>query len=119
MSFIGAVFALFALCLRYPHKIYKRAIVFNMDSFKHWSGCVTLGFFVFMDSRYDDDDILRHECVGHVLQNAILGPLFPFVIAIPSIIHAALHNKYCKDPNYYHFYTEAWANKLAGLPPIL
>ena len=25
---------------------------------------------------------------------------------LPSLIHAGLHAKVCKDKNYYHFYTE-------------
>ena len=116
MSLIGGCGAIFALIKKWPHKIYHHAIVFHVSG--SW-GCVTLGCFVFMDDRYDDENTLKHECIGHVRQNAILGPLFPFVIALPSLIHAALHNKYCSDPNYYHFYTEAWANKLAGLLPTL
>lgn len=27
-------------------------------------------------------------------------------IGLPSLIHAGLHAKVCKDKNYYHFYTE-------------
>ena len=62
-----------------------------------------------------DDNInyatLMHE-KGHYLQSLILGPLYIFVIGIPSIIHASVHYKKCKNKDYYHFWTEAWANRL-------
>ena len=48
---------------------------------------------------------LRHE-LGHTRQSKILGPLYLLVIGLPSLIHAGLHAKVCKDKNYYHFYTE-------------
>ena len=50
---------------------------------------------------------LRHE-LGHTRQSKILGPLYLLVIGLPSLIHAGLHSKVCKDKNYYHFYTEHW-----------
>ena len=59
---------------------------------------------------------------GHYYQSWILGPLYLFVIGIPSGIHAAMHNtdkcNRCNelrengdnDP-YKHFWTEQWAEK--------
>lgn len=77
-------------------------------------GAVTLGMFVFCDQAcFYDEEVVKHEN-GHAIQNIILGPLFLFVIGIPSIVHAALHSKVCKDANYYHFYTEQWASRLGG-----
>jgi len=59
---------------------------------------------------------------GHYYQSWILGPLYLFVIGIPSGIHAALHNtnkcNRCNelrengdDDPYKHFWTEQWAEK--------
>ena len=51
----------------------------------NWGG-VCLGCFFFVGKSSANSDHTRaHEC-GHGLQNCIWGPLFPFVIAIPSMI---------------------------------
>ena len=83
-------------------------------------GGVSLGKYIFINQDYIDKEIvIKHEC-GHVKQSKILGPLYLLVIGIPSILHAWLNNyigcclkngKY----NYYHFYTEKWANKIMGI----
>ena len=73
-------------------------------------GGISLGNYIILNNISH----LQHE-LGHTKQSKILGPLYLFVIGIPSLIHAALHSKVCKNRNYYHFYTEKWANKLAGL----
>lgn len=83
-------------------------------------GGVSLGKYIFINQDYTDKEIvIKHEC-GHVKQSKILGPLYLLVIGIPSILHTWLNNyigccwkngKY----NYYHFYTEKWANKLMSI----
>ena len=83
-------------------------------------GGVTLGRYIFVNQHYKDlTNVILHER-GHVKQSRILGPLYLIIIGIPSLLHAWLNNyiKCCwKDGkyNYYHFYTESWANKLMGL----
>lgn len=78
-------------------------------------GGVTLGEYIFVYRKYTDlSRVIQHE-TGHVKQSRILGPLYLLVIGLPSIVHAALHRVLCRNNNYYHFYTEKWANKLAGL----
>ena len=68
-----------------------------------------------------DPDVKSHE-KGHYYQSWILGPLYLFVIGIPSGIHAAMHNtNKCNRCNelrangdenaYKHFWTEQWAEK--------
>ena len=52
-----------------------------------------------------------HELDGHTMQSKILGPLYLFVIGIPSILNAAFDFTKC----YYDFYPEKWANKCAKL----
>lgn len=78
-------------------------------------GGVTLGRYIFIyRNDYNLEWTIKHEC-GHVKQSRILGPLYLFVIGIPSIVHAALPCKRCKTEGYYHFYTEKWSNKLMGI----
>lgn len=51
----------------------------------NWGG-LSLGNFVFMSkSAAKGTNTLRHE-IGHSLQNIIWGPLFLFVIGIPSAV---------------------------------
>jgi hypothetical protein len=78
-------------------------------------GGVTLGEYIFVYQKYTNiSGVIQHE-TGHVKQSRILGPLYLLVIGLPSIVHATLHRVLCRNNNYYHFYTEKWANKLAGL----
>lgn len=78
-------------------------------------GGVTLGEYIFVYQKYTDlSRVIQHE-TGHVKQSRILGPLYLLVIGLPSIVHAGLHKYLCHSDNYYHFYTEKWANKLADL----
>lgn len=76
------------------------------------SGGVTLGKWVFLDARYYGNSygssVMKHE-YGHTVQSKMLGWLYLIVIGLPSIVHAAFHKK----GDYYHFYTEKWANRLA------
>ena len=84
------------------------------------NGGISLGKYIFINQDYIDKEIvIKHEC-GHVKQSKILGPLYLLVISIPSILHAWLNNYIgcCwknGEYNYYHFYTEKWANKLMGI----
>lgn len=104
------------------------AIIENEDSrsvdakvyLQRYSGGVTLGKYIFICQDYRDKEIvIKHEC-GHVKQSKILGPLYLLVIGIPSILHAWL-SRYIRccwkngNYNYYHFYTEKWANRLMNL----
>ena len=78
---------------------------------KDTPGSITLGRYIFISSRAGRDT-LKHE-TGHVKQSQILGPLYLFLIGVPSIIWAAVHKKIAPSKKYYWFYTEKWANKLA------
>lgn len=82
---------------------------------KSFPGGITLGEYIIVGTK--QELTVKHE-FGHVLQSRYLGPLYLFVIGIPSIIHAGIPNKYCCDKHlegYYHFYTEKWADKLANV----
>ena len=80
-------------------------------------GGVTLGDRIFLSNYYQGEYlalVTAHES-GHVKQSMILGPLYLFVIGIPSIIWAWCHKTIAPSKSYYWFYTEAWANKLGGV----
>lgn len=70
------------------------------------------------DEAILDLDVTKHEALGHGTQSRWLGPLYLFVIGIPSIVWAWLYpsNLFPYTRNgYYRFYTEKWADKLAGI----
>lgn len=58
---------------------------------------------------------LRHES-GHSMQSLYLGPLYVFVVAIPSVIlywRRRLQNK--SEVWYYLHFPEGWADRLGGV----
>lgn len=96
---------------------------------KGMSGGISLGKYSIIDKDYYTDtakgdsgkalelDVTKHEVFGHGTQSRILGPFYLPVIGLPSIIWASLYGpviKYTKN-GYYKFYTEKWADKLAGI----
>ena len=91
------------------HQKYAKAVKWNIPY-----GSMSLGMFLFLDD--EDETLVAHE-YGHSIQSLILGPLYLFVIGIPSLCWAAFGRKYREKHNktYYEFYTESWANKIAGL----
>ena len=50
----------------------------------YWGG-LEMGLMFLRDHKSDDRYINCHE-FGHTIQNCILGPLFPFVVGIPSAV---------------------------------
>jgi hypothetical protein len=112
-NIIGLIIFLFCkFVLKFP------TITFNNAKVVEWSnqyGSVSLGSFMFV-SNMNDPELLAHER-GHTTQGMILGPLFLLLIGLPSIIWAACFADYRKrkGKTYYEFYTESWANKIAGL----
>ena len=81
-------------------------------------GGISLGNFVYVSkslSKYETH--IAHELDGHTVDSKYFGPLYIFIIGIPSICWAGLRNTK-KHPNYYEFYTERWANEHAGLKVV-
>lgn len=86
-----------------------------------------IGMFIFLEDRNDDylTPIVVHE-YGHTIQSCILGPLYLFVVGIPSFIWANYprfeRNRRRGKYTYSIFYPERWANylgrKYTGLPSI-
>lgn len=108
----GLVMFLACKMLGCKSKKYKNAVVTKWNN-KY--GSVSLGMFLFVTDD-EDETLVAHE-YGHSLQSLFLGPLFFFVIGIPSICWAAFGDNYRKKHNktYYEFYTESWSNELVGL----
>jgi len=94
-------------------------------------GGISLGYFVFslnLEAYYNivvttseqtkihQDKMDRHE-QGHTIQGFILGPLYLVVIGLPSIVWASCFEEYrnINGISYYWFYTERWADKIAGI----
>ena len=81
MTFIGAVVAFALLCVGKKPQKHAGCTYFNVG--KSWGG-MELGCFFLTDS-HDSQHTKNHE-FGHSLQNCLWGPLFPFVVCIPSAI---------------------------------
>ena len=81
------------------------------------NGSVSLGMWIFISKNawlYRKKSVIMHES-GHCIQSIYLGPLYLFVIGIPSILWAGVRRLgLFKNKSYYSFYTEKWANKLAS-----
>lgn len=78
-SFIGLVVILCLLPLKKVYIYHGR--LFAVVGNPYWGG-VSLGCF-FLVCTAEDAHMLAHES-GHGIQNAIMGPLFIFLVAIPS-----------------------------------
>ena len=80
--------------------------------YKKFSGGISLGNYIISYSR--NALTIKHEH-GHQKQSLYLGPLYLFVIGIPSICWAGLYGTKLfpyKENGYYEFYTERWAEQL-------
>lgn len=91
MNIIGAIAALVMLCT--GHKPHRHGGSIYFEHGKGWGG-VDLGCF-FICSEGSSEALKNHE-YGHSLQNAIWGPLFPFVVVIPSTIRYHWRNAQTK-----------------------
>ncbi len=92
-----------------------RKFCFAFEGSKMMGG-ISLGNFAFLSEwSAKKPESVAHEQLGHTVDSKIMGPLYLFIIGIPSILHAAFH-KNC--PCYYHFFTEKRANKFAGLDMV-
>lgn len=89
----GSIQTFFGLLLYFVNK--KSEIIWNNGSFiVLWDhkGGVSLGLFVFVDKNVDikrRQYLIDHE-LGHTIQSLVLGPLYLFIIGLPSFIWANL-----------------------------
>lgn len=77
-------------------------------------GGISLGLVVVVDEY--DQELIDHE-IGHTIQNAWFGPLFLFLVAIPSGIRYQLwdkrQEKYFKKHGEYLDYDSVWFERQA------
>lgn len=121
-NILGSLITLFLI--RKPHFWYRNALVTRWN----FGGSMGIGMFIFLGKALSGDAtvqqirrtearILVHE-YGHTIQSVILGPLFLFVIGIPSLIWANLpplrRYRQKKKLSYYWMYQEKWANHLGA-----
>lgn len=101
-------FVVFIIHIKKTHYCKNGSIVTVIPG--SWGG-ICLGMFCF--TCVDNDTLIAHE-IGHSIQSAMLGPIWIFVIALPSLIWAGFFKNYrvTNNVSYYSFYTEAWADKL-------
>ena len=117
MTFIGALVTLFCLIFL-KGKIHKNGYGFITEVGGNWGG-VCLGPFALCGSYAQEtsecydfiwyESTRRHE-FGHSLQNLFLGPLFPFVVAIPSAIRYWLDYFGKLKEDYYAVWFERTAS---------
>ena len=76
---------------------------------------LSLDKFIFVN-RNASELTIKHE-QGHTKQSMMLGPLYLFVIGIPSAIWCHFFKGYRQKHNisYYSFYCEKWADELGGV----
>ena len=114
-TFIGALLLLWCVvvCKEKPF-IYRDSIACVLPN---RSGSLSLGLFFFLHPKAEQNEQTKAHEWGHTRQSLILGPLYLFVIALPSMIWCNCFRKYREKNNvsYYVFYTERWANRCAGL----
>ena len=100
-------------CPGCPHSVHRGAVV---TQWRREEG-LSLGLFVFLP-KDAGDKLLSHE-YGHTLQSLLLGPLYLFVIGLPSVIWAGLpalmRRRAKRGISYYAFYTERWADRWGGV----
>lgn len=78
---------------------------------KYMSGGISLGSFAFVSNNLaKKETAVRHE-QGHMHDSKLMGPLYLFIIGIPSLLNAAFDFTKC----YYDFYPEVRANRWAGV----
>jgi hypothetical protein len=113
-TFVGAMLWLIVSSKITDYGWYRKASV-SIVLGSQLQGAVSLGAFI-LCFHTPGENTLKHE-FGHCIQSLILGPLFLFVIGLPSLIWCGCFEKYRQKHNisYYAFYTEKWANKLGGV----
>ena len=85
----------------------------NFYPFMHMAATAASCWIAYVSEWSNREEVIAHETDGHTVDSKIWGPLYLFIIGIPSIMWAWLYDskKHC----YYEFYTEKRANKFAKL----
>ena len=107
-NIIGGLFFLFCkYILKWQvKKIYNNFLIFPKDH--SLKAGMSLGIFIFVD---ENSSLIPHE-YGHSIQNIFFGPLFLFIIGIPSFIRCTYYNLKKKTEGYYNIWFERQASEL-------
>lgn len=107
-TFCGLLISLVMLCIGKKPERWRSAWFFKI--FKSWGG-MEMGT-MFLRDLNSGTSINSHE-LGHTFQNAILGPFFIFIVAIPSAIRY-WYRKFSKkiQPAYDAIWFEGSATKI-------
>lgn len=114
MTLIGCIVSLILLITGHKPKKYGYSWYFEIGN--NWGG-LELGV-VFLTNKNPSTYIKNHE-LGHGIQNCYWGPLFPFVISIPSAIRywyreylvRSKKKKWSELPDYDSIWFEGDATK--------
>jgi len=91
--------------------IFKAKYGYKLNSKKNIG--VSLGNYIIINNRHSKLTI-NHE-IGHCKQSIYLGWLYLIIIGIPSAINNLINRIPFIKYDYYSFYAEAWADKLANI----
>lgn len=115
LTIIGLLVAVVLMVTGHKPQRFHQFIYFKVG--ENWGG-VNFGP-IFIVDKHTHESTWRHEA-GHGLQNIMLGPLMPFVVAIPSAIRYWYRVYLVKSkkkanfelPPYDAIWFERWATKL-------
>lgn len=89
------------------HPNYLIAVVLS----SRMQGGISLGDTITLPHSYSYSTLFHEK--GHCLQSMLLGWFYLPIIGLPSILWASWHTLTKSKRDYYSFFTERWANKLA------
>lgn len=101
---------LFLLFIRNEKKHILAGVTFYQSS--TFPGGISLGQYIIMGYATEKD--VKHE-FGHCIQSKILGWFYLPIVGLLSLLHAWIHDCKAIGKTYYHYWTEKWADKLAGV----
>jgi len=129
-NLIGLFYMLFTIGKTTKREWYRGRFItwIKDDSF---SG-ISLGMFITINENRSKDKYIRDHEYGHTVQSKILGPLYLFIVGIPSVIRNIYNSsvnvsKFTKETGnpyyglqkardwYYSSYPENWADSLGGV----
>lgn len=115
MTLIGSAVALVLILMGY--KPIKNIYGWYFEIGNYWGG-VDLGYISIIQKN--SSQYLKNHEFGHAIQNCVFGPLFPFMIAIPSAIrywYRTIRENIGKDnpTDYYAIWFEKQASTYGEL----
>ena len=75
-------------------------------------GGISLGTFIYLSPGLAKNQVYHEHELGHGFDSRWFGPLYLFVIGLPSLLWACTYNE--NSQCYYSFYTERRANRNIG-----